>query len=337
MRKRIPNSVKIINNTIIFFLIYINSLYLFIENISEYSMYIFITNIIVLIWLIYVNKLFEDEALVWKNYIKEIIWTTWVTVNQNYIKELLYKKLTYRENEDFYKLFKKIYIKRNLIQKDYNDLKDLLLKFIPEWFINEVGESGIEKILPWISIKKHLNVMFLDIIWFTSITEKFLPERALMLLNIYFDWIVEIIKANWWYIDKFLWDGIMIIFDDKNSDNAIKSAIEIQNYIKKFQLNEIWRKISIWIWINSWEVILWTIWSKKRMEITIIWDTVNTASRIEGMTRTTKQNIVISESTYKSVEDSKIFTIDEVWLKKLRWKKDKIKIYWVQNHINLNL
>jgi hypothetical protein len=73
------------------------------------------------------------------------------------------------------------------------------------------------------------------------------------------------------------------------------------------------------------------------MEITIIWDTVNTASRIEGMTRTSKQNIVIAESTYKSISNNKIFTIDEVWLKKLRWKKDKIKIYWVQNHINIRV
>jgi class 3 adenylate cyclase len=337
MKRKLPNSIKLINHIMVFFLVYINSLYLFIDKINEYHIYIFSINIFILFAFIITNKTFEIESDKGKWYMREIIWKTWESIHTDHIKSLLYKKLIYKENEEFFNIFKKIYVKRNIIEKDYNELKEVFTKFIPEWLINEVWETGAEKIIPGISIKKHLNIMFLDIIWFTSITEKLAPERALLLLNIYFDWIVEIIKNNWGYIDKFLWDWIMIIFDDKNSDNTIKSAIEIQNYIKKFQINDIWKKISIWIWINSGDVILWTIWSIKRMEITVIWDTVNTASRIEGMTRQLKENILISESTYKRLSNSNSFVINELWVKKLRWKREKIKVLWVESHINMEL
>lgn len=337
MRRKIPNSIKLINHIMVFFLVYINSLYLFIDKIYEYHIYIFSINIFILFAFIITNKTFEIESDKGKWYMREIIWKTWESIHTDHIKSLLYKKLIYKENEEIYNIFKKIYVKRNIIEKDYNELKEVFTKFIPEWLISEVWEAGAEKIVPGISIKKHLNIMFLDIIWFTSITEKLPPERALLLLNIYFDWIVDIIKDNWGYIDKFLGDWIMIIFDAINSDKCIKASIEIQNYIKKFQINEVWKKISIWIWINSWDVILWTIWSAKRMEITVIWDTVNTASRIENMTRQLKQNILISESTYKSLSNPNLFIINELWVKKLRGKRDKIKVLWVENHINMEL
>jgi adenylate cyclase len=73
------------------------------------------------------------------------------------------------------------------------------------------------------------------------------------------------------------------------------------------------------------------------MEITVIWDTVNTASRIESMTRQFKDNILISESTYKRLSNSDTFVINEIGLKRLRWKREKIKILWVESHINMVL
>ena len=230
-----------------------------------------------------------------------------------------------------------MYIKKNLLAKDYEDLKSVFLKFIPETFLKEVGNMWTDKISLWLSVKKHLNVMFLDIIWFSAITEKLSPDKSLLLLNMYFDWIVEIIKSNWWYIDKFLWDWIMVIFDCESSDSVIKSAIEIQLFINKFQVSDIWKKISVWIWINSWEVILWTIGSRNRMEITIIWDVVNTTSRIEGLTRWNKNNILISDATFKIIKNQKSFNIVNLWIKALRWKSKKIKIYWIESILNIDL
>ena len=186
-------------------------------------------------------------------------------------------------------------------------------------------------------MKKYLNVMFLDIIWFTTIAESLPQDRALLLLNIYFDWIVEIIKLNWGYVDKFLWDWMLVVFTQDNSDEILKASIWIQKFIKNFKVSEIGKNISIWIWINSWDVIMWTIWSNKRMELTIIWDVVNTASRIEGFTRRLKDKIIISQETLDKIKNKNEFNINDLWEKILKWKKIKKKIYWVESIINIDL
>jgi class 3 adenylate cyclase len=122
---------------------------------------------------------------------------------------------------------------------------------------------------------------------------------------------------------------MMVIFDNLESDIIIKTSIEIQKFMKKMQISELWKNIRVWIWINSWNVILWTIWSNNRMEITIIWDVVNTASRIEWLTRNNWYNIIISESTYKNLKIPNNYKIIDLWLTSLKWKKSKIKIYGV--------
>lgn len=283
-----------------------------------------------------VNKKYEKEFNSRKKDFELLSFSTlnWDNID---IKKLLLKEDSYKENKDTYKLFKNMYIKKNLVAKDYNDLKKTFLKFIPEAFLKEVWRKGADKILLWISLKKNLTVMFLDIIGFTTITEKLAPDRALLLLNIYFDGVVEIIKENWWYIDKFLGDGMMVIFDNIYSDNSIKAAIEVQSFMQKFQVSEIWKKISIWIWINSGEVILWTIWSNNRMEITIIWDVVNTASRLEWLTRIYENNIIISEATYKNILNQENFIISDLWYKTLKWKEKEIRIYWVETVVNIKM
>lgn len=329
-------SINTINYILIILLIYMNATFYLSSNLYDNKILYLSINAVVLFSFFVVNKSFYEELDEKRKDVRKFS-NTLMNTNNSDIKNILFKKIFYKENEDTYKLFKNMYIKKNLLTKDYNDLKSVFSKFVPESFIKELWQLWNDKISLWVSVKKHLNVMFLDIIGFSSITEELQPDKALLLLNVYFDWIVEIVNDNWWYIDKFLWDGIMVIFDNHHADSAIKSAIEIQNFIQKFQVSEIWKKIWVWIGINSWDVILWTIWSKNRMEITIIGDVVNTASRIEWMTRIYKDNIIISEATYNTIKNLNNFTITELWNKELKWKKKIIKLYWVENILNVKL
>jgi len=93
MKKSIPNSIKLINHIIVFFLVYINSLYLFFENISDYNKYIFSINLLILFTFIIINKKFERDSDKWKWYMREIIWKTGESLHTDHIKSLLYKKL----------------------------------------------------------------------------------------------------------------------------------------------------------------------------------------------------------------------------------------------------
>jgi two-component system sensor histidine kinase ChiS len=223
------------------------------------------------------------------------------------------------------------------MKKDYNDLKWVFDKFIPQDIYTKIWFRWYEKITLGNCISKTVTIMFLDIMWFTKISENFTPERSLLLLNIYFDWIWDLVYRRWWYIDKFLWDGIMIIFEQENTDEALMCAIDIQEFIKKFQISAVWSKINIWIWINTWDVIMWTIWTKKRMDATVIWDNVNIASRIQSVTRRFNKEIIISDNTYDLITDKNKFSIEKIWEEFLRWKEKPVMLYSMENYYKIEL
>lgn len=334
----IIKSITLLNFAIFLIVISINMFFYIRNDVRNDLIYFISINILCIIWYYIINREYEKELIVNKDNILNLIQIDNEDIsNRAYLNKILTTKHNFNENKDNFNMFKRFYIKKNLLKKDYDELKSTFFKFIPQWFVDKVSLVWTERISLWLSTKQYLHVMFLDIIWFTWITEKLDPSKTLLLLNIYFDEIVNIIEKYWWSVDKFLWDWIMAVYWWKDADSILKSAIEIENFVSKFAISEIWRKISISIWINSWEVILWTIWSKNRMEITIIWDNVNIASRLESITRKEKQNIIISESTYNKLLDKESFSLVDLWEREISWKVKKVKIFWVDDIIKYNL
>lgn len=109
------------------------------------------------------------------------------------------------------------------------------------------------------------------------------------------------------YIDKYLGDGILIIFDQEFPDDALRASIEIQEFIKKFQIGTIGRHLRIGIGINTGEVTIGTIGTERRMDATVIGDAVNIAARLEDLTRMYDAGIIISEDTLNKLKEKEIF------------------------------
>lgn len=252
-------------------------------------------------------------------------------------KDLLRTRLLYKEHDDIYRLFKNMYVKRNLAERDYDEMRQMFKKFVPEGLLKESGFCDPRKMTLGASVQKYLHIMFLDMIGFTSIIEELSNDKSLMLLNIYFEGIVSIVKKKWGYIDKFLWDGIMVLFDTPNADIVVETSIEIQQFISRFQISEVGKKISVGIGINSWEVILWTVGSQERMQVTVIWDVVNTASRIESLSRNYDENILISEATHVNIVEKEKFNIHDLGMVGIRGKKSQTHIYGIWNFQNIHL
>lgn len=314
-----------------------------------------IINIIFLICYIFLPISFLVYLIISSAILNICIISLWFFINKSFIKDNLNlidffknivedkgvpempKNVLFIENKKIESLFKKAYIKWNLLKKDFLELKNIFNKFIPFDIYSKISFKWYEKVTLWSCVSKKVTIMFLDIMWFTKISEKISPERTLLLLNIYFDWIWDIVYSKWWYIDKFLWDWIMVLFEDDNSDSALLCSIEIQEFMKKFQVSTIWKQIDVWIWINSWEVIMWTIWTKKRMDATVIWDNVNIASRLESLTRSYEKPIIISESTLDIINEKDRFIIESLWKAVLNWKEKPIEIFSLDTKLNLEL
>jgi adenylate cyclase len=104
----------------------------------------------------------------------------------------------------------------------------------------------------------------------------------------------------------------LAIFDDSHTDDALHAAVEIQEFIKKFQISTIGRYIDIGIGINTGTVILGTVGTKRRMDATVIGDVVNTASRLESLTRDCPQHIIISKDTHDALLTRHLFSLHDL-------------------------
>jgi len=159
--------------------------------------------------------------------------------------------------------------------------------------------------------RRRITVLFCDIRGFSSMPEQMPPGKVVQLLNEYFEQMVEVIFRNNGTPDKFIGDGIMVIFgapedDPYQEERALKTAIEMQRELRR--LRKKWEgeglSIRVGIGINSGPAIVGNIGSSRRMEYTAIGDTVNLASRLETATKDLGVGILISEYTYNAVRGS---------------------------------
>ena len=174
------------------------------------------------------------------------------------------------------------------------------------------------------------TVAFIDICNFTAITEKEPADVVVKLLNRYFDVMVKEIIAQDGYIDKFMGDAIMAIFRGQfHLDRAIEACLAVRKQIEKMpQFAEglsFLPKLSIGI--NHGEMISGNIGSAnlRRLDYTVIGDSVNTAQRLQSVAK--QGQILISEDSYQKVKDS--FHCEKVGEVSLKHKSKPVTIYEV--------
>ncbi|GIW22321.1 MAG: adenylate/guanylate cyclase domain-containing protein [Candidatus Sericytochromatia bacterium] len=161
--------------------------------------------------------------------------------------------------------------------------------------------------------KKFITLFFSDIAGFTTMSEKFPPEEVKRILDEYLTAMTEIVFNNNGVVDKYIGDAIMAIYGSVYSEGkemdafrCVKTAIEMQEKMK--ELRQKWVSegsiaMQIRIGIHSGEALVGNFGSPLKMDYTAIGDTVNTASRLEGLNKEFNTSIIISHSTYELVSN----------------------------------
>jgi adenylate cyclase len=157
--------------------------------------------------------------------------------------------------------------------------------------------------------RRRITVLFADIRGFTTISEGMTPEEVVEMLSEFFERMVEVLMRHNGTIDKFLGDGLMVIFgapvdDPYQEQHAVSAAVEMQQELSK--LSKEWeangrQPIKMGIGINSGAAIVGNIGSEDRMEYTAVGDTVNLAARLESATKELGLDIAVSEQTYAAI------------------------------------
>jgi adenylate cyclase len=213
-------------------------------------------------------------------------------------------------------------------------IRNIFQRYVPKEVVDEVLRRKDDSML--VGEERRVTVLISDIRGYTSITERLKPEQVVWMLNEYFAEMVEIVFKHGGIVDKFMGDSIMAFFGAPISygDDARRAVSVGLEMIDK--LNEINRRrkdrgeeeIKIGIGISTGFVVAGNIGSNKKMEYTIIGDDVNLASRIENLTRSYPNGILISQNTYNQVKD--LVDVDKLEPVMVKGKSAPIQIYWVK-------
>ncbi|HEX6495985.1 MAG TPA: adenylate/guanylate cyclase domain-containing protein [Acidobacteriaceae bacterium] len=155
---------------------------------------------------------------------------------------------------------------------------------------------------------KKVTILFADIRDFTNISEKMNPKKVVEILNHYFTHVTEIIFDHGGTLDKFLGDGVMAIFGapvskGNDAENAVSAAQAIQRLMVQLNRDAAarqWPQIRVGIGINTGIVTAGNVGSPRRIDYTVIGDSVNTASRL--MSNAPAGKILISEDTASDLD-----------------------------------
>lgn len=185
--------------------------------------------------------------------------------------------------------------------------------------------------------KRIITVLFSDIRGFTSISESLTPEKLVSLLNNYLDPMTKIVLKHKGMLDKYIGDAIMAVYNapvdlEEHARHAVLTALEMLKeleFINKKFTETGFPQISIGVGINTGEAITGNMGTDMRFDYTAIGDTVNLASRLEGLNKLYGTKIIISESTFNAIKDKKEFSIRELDLIRVKGKKEPVKIYEV--------
>jgi two-component system sensor histidine kinase ChiS len=177
-----------------------------------------------------------------------------------------------------------------------------ITSFVPTQFLKRIAPNGIESIQLGKKIEVELSILFCDIRKFTAITESQDSSQTFEWLNYFLNQMSSCITQHHGFIDKYLGDAILAIFDrqDIHFLDAIQAAIAMQNASKEMNLNSDFmdlKTLKMGIGIDTGIATIGILGTSKRMETTVIGDVVNTASRLEELTKTYQCEIIASEST----------------------------------------
>lgn len=210
-------------------------------------------------------------------------------------------------------------IKENNILKMYVDQNVLNFMGTKEYESTIMANETIEA-----------TVVFIDICGFTAISESASPNTVVSMINTYFDEMVKEISAQNGYVDKFIGDAIMAVFrGEYHLDRAIDAALAVKNKINQLPAinDDLQYKPKVSIGIKSGEMISGNIGSStlKRLDYTVIGDTVNTAARLQDSAK--PNQIIVCQDCYQKVKESfKFKKLGEIALKN---KSNPVEIYEV--------
>jgi class 3 adenylate cyclase len=185
-------------------------------------------------------------------------------------------------------------------------------RFVPRKFLQVVAPEGLENIVVGTSTTKRVTILFSDIRGYTTISETSTPKEIFVMLNEYLGEMGDAIDNHGGFIDKYIGDAIMALFDDEHTDEALAAALAMRRRLAELNARRRERglaQIDSGIGMHCGDVEMGTIGFSAKVESTVIGDPVNVASRIEGLTKGYGVAVLVTAAVVEALREPKRFDV----------------------------
>lgn len=194
-------------------------------------------------------------------------------------------------------------------------------RFVPREFLKLLGRNNVVDVALGDNVELSMTVLFSDIRNFTTLAEAMTPAETFDFVNGCLSQIGPEIRLNHGFIDKFIGDAVMALFPNTPTD-AIFAAVGIQRQVSRYNSRTEARRfpLSVGVGLHTGPTMLGTIGDNERFEATVISDTVNLASRVEGLTKYLGAKVIVTSVVTDGLPEGHEFSLRYIGSVKVKGK-----------------
>ena len=199
-------------------------------------------------------------------------------------------------------------------------------KFVPFEFLRSIGRESITDVRLGDQAEKLVTVMFSDIRNYTTLAETMSPSENFQFVQSLNARMGPIIQAQHGFVNQYLGDAIMAIFPSRPAD-ALQAAVQMQENLRRYNQERSGKKrkpIQIGIGMQTGSLIMGVIGDDHRMDAATISDTVNTASRIESLTKYYGASILLTQDSLARIEKPENFHLRYLGQVQVKGKNERV-------------
>jgi len=212
-------------------------------------------------------------------------------------------------------------------------IHEVTKKFVPNEFIRSLGKESLTDVRLGDQVEKIVTVLFTDIRDFTNLSEKMTPEENFRFVSSFNARLGPIIRLNRGFINQYLGDSIMALFPEDPED-ALNAAIAMQIAVQELNAqrqSEGLALIRAGIGMHTGPLIMGITGDEHRLDAATISDTVNTAARIESLTKYYRCSILLSGDTLQLIKNSNKYQFRNLGKVLLKGKNNLLSIVECMN------
>ncbi|MBI3786442.1 MAG: AAA family ATPase [Deltaproteobacteria bacterium] len=202
-------------------------------------------------------------------------------------------------------------------------------RFVPGEFLHSLNRETIVDVALGDNVRKEMTVLFSDIRGFTTLVENMSPAEHIGFINSYLSYMEPAIRDNGGFVDSYIGDAIMALFDG-SADRAVQAGIDMGRNLDRLNDERAQRgqaPIQIGVGVNTGILTLGTIGGPTHIKCGVIGDSVNLAARVESLTKTYGAALLISHHTRERLADPGRYPMRQIARVQVMGKSVPVTLY----------